>query len=68
MTSALRKQDFGESVNLTVHGAFEAAILRATEVGFSKQSILDLISADEWKVMDATKDDICVQDADADDC
>ncbi|WP_299838962.1 hypothetical protein [uncultured Paracoccus sp.] len=68
MTSALRKQDFGESVNLAVHGAFEAAILRATEVGFSKQSILDMISVEEWKVMDATNDDICVQDTDSDDC
>lgn len=63
MTSALRQQDLvGEAVNLTVHGALEAAILRAADVGFSTESILDMISSDEWKNMDATGDDICVQD------
>lgn len=68
MTSALRKQDLGDAVNLTVQSAFEAAILRATEVGFSKESILDMISSDEWKNMDAAQDDICVRDSELEEC
>lgn len=61
---ALKKLDAPEAVNMSVHSSIEAALLRVAQVGFAKTTVLDLISAAEWREMDSTNDNICVEDTD----
>ncbi len=64
MACALMKYDSAEmAVHSDLDDAFSAALQRAMSVGPSqKNSVISMISKEEWKNMDATADDPTVRD------
>ena len=65
MANALKNTDcFDASVSLDVKNALEAAIVRAMEVGTPERTVMDYVSREEWKTMDASCEQISVSDPD----
>lgn len=63
-SAVLKASGHVDAVQLDVRDALAAALLRATEAGLPKTSLISLISKDEWCAMDATSDNILVTDPD----
>lgn len=62
MGNAVFKDELeGDAVQLDVRDALSAALQRAESVAPSSK-VLDMISSEEWKTMDASKDNILVFD------
>lgn len=63
MSSALLKaHDHVDAVQLDVKDALSAALLRATEAGCMKVSLISHISKKDWTSMDAKAENILVFD------
>jgi hypothetical protein len=63
MASAMLKaHDHVDAMQLDIKDALSAALLRATEAGCPKNSLLSLISKEEWASMDARAENILVFD------
>lgn len=64
MGNAVHKEELmTDTVQLDVRDALAAALLRADEVP-SSSKILEMVSAEEWKEMDANGENVLVFDPD----
>lgn len=65
MGEALKKSDdMGTSLSLGVEDGLSAALECAVSVGSPNNSVLDYVSKDEWRAMNAQDDNILVFDPD----